>query len=157
MTSGKVVVSSLFALLLLCGNIAQADIGSVAKRGDNCTPINGFAIGFPIPGEDIPRGSIANEAVILADGWDPVGWILTSRDGHLALALLHASRIEKGEIGIPPATTLASTSTSTIRSTYNAFRDGLIRTGMDARFVYPKELKSFTVSPCFTAPLPKGA
>jgi len=155
MISGRVAGSILLGFLL-CSSTARADIGFIAKRGDNCTPINGFAIGFPV-GENIPRGSIVNEAVILADGWDPVGWILTSRNGHFTLAMLHASKIEKGEVGIPPVVALPSMSMSTIRSTYNSFRNGLARRGVDARLLYPEELKSFTVSPCFTAPLPKDA
>ncbi|MBV8370356.1 MAG: hypothetical protein JO036_15725 [Candidatus Eremiobacteraeota bacterium] len=144
-------------LLVLCGSTAGAGIGSVAKRGDNCTPIDSFAIGFPVPGQGLPGSSIVNEAVILANGWDPVAWILTSRDGRLVLAALHASKIEKEEVGTPPVIGLPSMSASAIRSTYNSFRTGLMRHGIDKRFVYSDELKSFTVSPCFAVPLPKGA
>lgn len=157
MTSGRVLVSTLLALLVVCSGTARADIGSIARRGDNCTPINGFAIGYPVPGRHIPGGSIVNEAVILANGWDPVGWILTTRDGHLALTAYHPSGTEQATIGVPPIIALPSASTGTVRSTYNSFRDEIIRAGTDRRFLYSQELKSFTVSPCFTAPLPKGA
>lgn len=71
-----------------------ADPGGPAKRGDNCTPINGYAIGYDLgqgtggntmtaPGQPIPgmndSATIVNQSQIFLENFSitqPVGWLL---------------------------------------------------------------------------------
>lgn len=49
-----------------------AALSGVAERGDNCTPFNGFRIGYATA-----RGAtIIDQRIVLAYGWDLVGWLI---------------------------------------------------------------------------------
>jgi hypothetical protein len=145
------------ACLLAASSAAQAQIGSTARRGDNCTPFKAYAVGFPV-GASNGASPITNEAVILADGWKAVGWILTARDGTLRLVAYRPTPQDDEESpGQRGYVALRSESVSDIRKTYAAYRAATIHAGIGKPSDFVAALNQFTVSPCFSAGLPKGS
>lgn len=135
---------------------ANANIGSVAKRGDNCTVFNGYAVGFPMVGT--MGDTIVDQAVILANGWRTVGWILTLRDGQMRLVAYKPNDNDDQEKpGVRGPVVLRSLSKDDIRKTYASHRDAMIKYGIEPRSDFIDELNRFTVSRCFSSALPKGA
>lgn len=135
---------------------ASADIGSVAKRGDNCTVFNGYAVGFPMVGTK--GDAIVDQAVILANGWRAVGWILTLRDGRLRLVAYKPSDNDNQQNpAVRGPVVLRSLSKDDIRMTYGFHRDAMIKRGIEPASDFIDTLERFTVSPCFKSALPKGA
>jgi hypothetical protein len=149
----SVLLTSLIAIFPAA---AGADIGSVAKRGDNCTVFNGYAVGFPMSGT---RGdTIVDQAVILANGWRAVGWILTLRGERLRLvAYKPGDNDDQHNPGVRGAVDLRSLSKDDIRKTYMAHRDAMVKHSLQPASDFLETFNRFTVSPCFSAPLPRGA
>lgn len=76
-----------------------ADPGGPAKRGDNCTPVNGYAIGYDLglgtggysmtaPGQPIPglndSATIVNQSQVFLQNFNsgiPIGWLLFTQGG----------------------------------------------------------------------------
>jgi hypothetical protein len=149
-----------FAYVSLTGGVAQATLGGTAARGDNCTPVNMFAIGFPslVPTDSaLGPATIVNQSVILSRGWLLAGWILVSRDGHLTMAPYRLNGTEQpGLVGPPPVFGLADASIDTIREVYAAKRSSLMHTDMAqyARVEFLDDLGPFIVVPCFATSLP---
>jgi hypothetical protein len=73
-------VVAILAYTMAMPNGAFAALSAQAKPGDNCTPYNGYAIGYSIgnPPRDF---RIVDQRVVLANGWEPYAWILTTRSG----------------------------------------------------------------------------
>jgi len=55
---------------------AQAALSGTAERGDNCTPFNTYRIGY-----STATGTIIDQSVVLAHGWNLIGWIIQDRSG----------------------------------------------------------------------------
>jgi hypothetical protein len=136
-------------------NIALASIGGAAQRGDNCTPTNRYAIGFPIPdGEDRPN-TIVQQTVILEHGWQLAGWILTGRSGRLVLVPYgRTTPYVNGDLGL--LFTLPSTDPKTIRATWAAARARAVKLTPDIAPYFAESIGALVLSPCYKQALPVG-
>ena len=59
-----------------------ARLGAVAVPGDNCTPYNGYAVGYPLPshgGHGQSQSRISDQRILLGNGWNVFGWIITTQ------------------------------------------------------------------------------
>lgn len=145
--------------LVLSAPVADAALGGTATRGDNCTPINAYAIGYPMSPYQIGPGTIVNESVILSRGWLVAGWVLVSRDGHLSLVPYHVTGNEvQGLVAPLPLFALPSASIDDVRKSYNADRSRLAQSMPAlANVEFLDDLGPFIVAPCFAAGLPSNA
>ena len=102
--------------------------------------------------------TIVNQAVILADGWRVVGWILTLRDGQLRMVAYRPTPSDdEYKPGVRSSVALRSLSKAEIRKTYTLYRAAVFSEGTGPPADFIDELKLFTVSPCFGLGLPRGA
>ncbi len=154
---------TMLTIVALCSSIrtpAEARLGGAAERGDNCTPFNAYAIGYPIPAATGPVVPIINESVVLDGGWRVVGWILTGRGGAMRLVAYRPTReVIDGDtsgLGVPPSYVLRSATPSDIRSAYEALRTAAAADGRSASG-FIDSLRRFLVSPCFATGLRAGA
>ncbi len=56
---------------------ANASLSGPATPGDNCTPFNPYKIGY----RTAHGARIAQQSVILEDGWQLVGWVVQDQSG----------------------------------------------------------------------------
>ena len=120
-------------------------------RGDNCTPFNSFKVGYAVPG-----GTIISQRVVLAEGWEVVGWLLDVRSGsHYFVPNLHFfdHKIDESSLpsGPPVYIKLRSSNREALDDAYIeariANRDATPSLGADA----PTRLPAKTlVAPCFS-------
>jgi hypothetical protein len=73
-----IVASCLQALSL---SAVSAALGGTAERNDNCTPFNVYQIGIPLA----DGSTLVDQSVVLADGWDLMGWLIISSNGKRSL------------------------------------------------------------------------
>ncbi|HZO94416.1 MAG TPA: hypothetical protein VFB22_11715 [Candidatus Baltobacteraceae bacterium] len=151
------VSALLFAFWMRSGP-AVARIGGVAQRGDNCTPLNGFAVGFPVAGTPLPAGTIVDQHVVLDRGWRTIGFFLTERNGTFVFAPFNIAASPKDETyPIPPMFRVPSMAPSAILSWYPKLRAEALADQMAGTLDFVQDLRSVTVSPCYAAPLPHSA
>lgn len=153
----RVSVVTITLLVLANAGTAEAALGGTAVPGDNCTPFNTFQIGAPRPGSPIGPGTIVNQVVILSKGWLVVGWILSSRDGSLALVpyRLNGSEAMLSPPGVPYVFSLSSSSSDVVRAAYRAAREQASQLAPRyAQTEFVDDLSQFIIAPCFSSGLP---
>jgi hypothetical protein len=128
-------------LLLAMSQGAGAELGGQATNGDNCTPVNGFAIGFPVPG----GGQIVDQRVLLADGWKTFGWALHDSKGTWWFAPLPTYGTTQPVNGQPPTTRLGRLDRAALVGAYEAF---LAHFG-PASVTERAPLDRILIAPCF--------
>ncbi|MDP9024793.1 MAG: hypothetical protein M3N13_05440 [Candidatus Eremiobacteraeota bacterium] len=142
-------------ILFVFGNAsaAWAALGADAARGDNCTPFNSFKIGYAVPG-----GTIVQQSVVLAEGWQVAGWILDTASGkryYVPEPRFFDHSVDDFVTAGPPAfVALQSSGSDPLQIAYRQVRE--LRRGY-SRFVdrdSPRDLPTRTlVAPCFAQPL----
>jgi hypothetical protein len=134
--------------------IADAALGGVAARGDNCTPFNPFQIGLPQAGVDLPEGSVVNESVLLAGGWRVAGWILTIRSGRRFLVAAHINGTETAQSLVPGTATLYPMSSADFQREYYTWRARVAaKSPITAKQSFVDPGTPIIAAPCFKAPL----
>ncbi len=134
---------------------ASARIGGIAQRGDNCTPINLFAVGFPAPGGTLPAATVVDQKVLLDRGWRTIGFILTSRDGTVNFAPFNiATSHEDGSYNVPTVFPVESLRPDAILAWYPRIRATALANGFASPGDFVAQLQIVTVAPCYTASLP---
>ncbi|HEY4442311.1 MAG TPA: hypothetical protein VGN14_17760 [Candidatus Elarobacter sp.] len=145
-----------FATLLALSTAAtpaSARIGGVASRGDNCTPINAFAVGYPLAGEPQPS-TIVDQRVVLDRGWRTIGFFLISQSGGVWFAPFNvAASHEEGSYNVPTLFPAQSMAPAQIITWYPRIRRKALVDHMAGPGDFVDHLQSVTVSPCYVKAL----
>ena len=127
---------------------AAASLMGPAVAGDNCTPFNGYAIGY-----STATGRIVGQSVVLQSGWKLVGWILVDASRSAFFVPYERYFDPNADIsgGAPSLYVTGSGNDPTIG--YASFVRS--RSVNHSRTIAPAEItKPVLVSDCFTQPLP---
>lgn len=130
-----------FALALL--EAAAAEVGGTARPGDNCSPVNGIAVGYAIP----IGGQIVDQDVLLANGWQTIGWALHDSRGAWWLSPFYAFGTSEPPGSGGGVVSLAGPDHDSVVKAYDAYNKlypGFIRTRAN--------LDRLLIAPCFTKP-----
>lgn len=161
----RAVVSALIAVACLVGATApgEAALGGAAVPNDNCTSMNSLQIGIMLPnpavsGERQTLSPIIDTHLVLAHGWQLVGWLTTTQSGHSQFTPYSGWYRPSSPIGAdliaPIGTyTVPTPDQAGIQVAWEKFRRTEIDTlGPPLSEESPAVLPAIYLAPCFTAP-----
>ena len=120
-----------------------------AVAGDNCTPFNSYKVGY-----STPSGRIVQQTVLLADGWNLVGWIIDEDSGTRLFAPYEPffDGVMRDVRGAGPPTLYPTGRGAELGRGYAAHVRWRNANGLTT--VAPSALPSTTlVAPCFATPM----
>jgi hypothetical protein len=96
-----------------------------------------------------------NQSALLDHGWRILGWVLTGQDGRYFFAPIRVIPRNGVVMSTPPVSLpVPSIERNAIPAWYAVVRRQLIESHFSTPEEFVPELQSFTLSPCFAAPLP---